>query len=84
MSETKETPPTVTRQFFSDGWNSFWRLIAGIFASQFPSILVPVCLGVQVLSPEDANIAGDIREFLVGYVVGSVLRIFVRISIMIT
>lgn len=84
MSETKETPLIVKREFFSDGWNSFWRLIAGIFASQFPSILVPLCLGIQVLSPEDANIAGDIREFLVGYVVGSVLRIFVRISIMIT
>lgn len=72
------------RGFFNDGWDSFWRLIAGIFSSVFPSVLVPVCLGIQVLSPDDSRIAGDIREFLVGYVVGTVLYAFVRVSVMLT
>jgi hypothetical protein len=74
----------VPRGFFNDGWDSFWRLVAGIFASQLPSILVPVCLGIQVLSPDDSRIAGDMREFLVGYVVGVVLHAFVRVSILLT
>ena len=59
-------------------------MIAGIFASQLPSVLVPVCLGIQVLSPDDSRIAGDIREFLVGYIVGVVLHAFVRVSILLT
>ena len=77
MSEEEQE----TRAFFNDGWNSFWRLVAGMFASQFPSIILPACLTLQVISP---SISVDLQEFLVGYILGTVIYGFVRVSLMIT
>ena len=61
------------RKLFTDGWNSAWHLIFGLFAVKM-GWLMPVFIFYQFLDDTDANMIVDILEFLVGYIVGYVFH----------
>lgn len=70
--KAKLIPTSVlARNLFTDGWNSFWHLVFGIFALKFPSI-VPMFLIYQILDQKEINVFIDILEFIVGHLVGCV------------
>jgi hypothetical protein len=68
--KAKQTPTSVLpRGLFTDGWNSFWHMVEGIFAIKIP-ILVPICIIYQILDRRDVNVFVDILEFIFGHIVG--------------
>jgi hypothetical protein len=60
-----------SRQLFTDGWNSFWHFVLGLFANKFP-ILIPICIVYQVLDSHDVNVFVDIIEFIYGHFIGMI------------
>lgn len=68
-------PTSITpRGVFTDGWNSFFHFIEGLFAIRYP-LLVPFCIVYQLLDRNDHNAFVDIAEFLWGHLVGYVFRL---------
>jgi hypothetical protein len=57
------------RRFFTDGWNSLWHFVFGVFAIKF-KLLVPLFIFYQCLDIFEYNIFIDIWEFLLGYIFG--------------
>lgn len=54
---------------FTDGWNSAWHFVIGLFAVKFP-ILVSVFIVYQFLNIYEVNVFVDVFEFLAGHVAG--------------
>lgn len=65
---------TTPRGVFTDGWNSFWHFVEGLFAIRFP-LLVPLCVVYQLLDRHDINAFVDIAEFLWGHFTGYLFRL---------
>jgi hypothetical protein len=70
-----DTQTDSPRKVHTDGWNSFWHVFLGMIAAKYPAILVPICLGYQLMDPEELNVCVDILEFLYGFLAGTVLRV---------
>jgi len=66
------TDSSKSRPLFTDGVNSFFHFIFGVFAIRY-SILIPLFISYQLLDPEDVNIFVDINEFIIGYIVGFIM-----------
>ena len=64
------------RNFFTDGWNSAWHFIFGLFAIKI-SWIMPLFILYQFLDQSDINMVVDILEFLIGYIVGYVFHYLV-------
>jgi hypothetical protein len=60
---------TISRDLFTDGLNSMWHFVFGLFAIRFP-LLVPMFIVYQALDIYEINVFVDIYEFLAGYVAG--------------
>jgi hypothetical protein len=71
---TATTPKSSTssRDLFTDGLNSMWHFVLGMFAIRFP-LLVPTFIVYQALDIYEINVFVDIYEFLAGYVAGYAL-----------
>jgi len=76
VEEAKNKRKTYSpRRFFSDGWNSLWHFVFGVFAIKF-QLMVPFFILYQCLDLTEKNIFVDIWEFLVGYIFGYVFYLF--------
>jgi hypothetical protein len=62
------------RPLFSDGANSFWHVIFGILSVKY-TFIMPIFLAYQLIkhNPISTSFAG-ISEFIVGYLIGLVLK----------
>jgi hypothetical protein len=60
------------RALFTDGLNSMWHFVFGMFAIRFP-LLVPGFIIYQALDVYEVNVFVDIYEFLAGFVASYVL-----------
>jgi hypothetical protein len=58
----------IPRNIFTDGLNSFWHFVIGMFAVKFP-ILVSLFIFYQILDRYDINICIDILEFILGFTI---------------
>jgi len=59
---------TIPRNIFTDGMNSFWHFVFGMFAVKFP-LLVSIFILYQILDRHDINLCIDILEFLLGFTI---------------
>jgi hypothetical protein len=58
----------IPRSIFTDGMNSFWHFVIGMFAVKFP-LLVSLFIFYQILDRHDVNICVDILEFVLGFTI---------------
>jgi hypothetical protein len=59
---------TLPRNIFTDGLNSFWHFVIGMFAVKYP-LLVSLFIFYQILDRHDINICIDILEFILGFTI---------------
>lgn len=65
---------------FTSGIDSFYHLIIGIFISFVPSLVFPICILYQIISPIGST---DLQEVLCGYILGTVIYGFAKVSFLI-
>ena len=56
----------MRRELFTDGFNSFWHFVFGVFAFYF-GWLVLLFFAYQLKDPYEKNVFIDLTEFLLGY-----------------
>lgn len=69
LEEARNKTYYSPRRFFTDGWNSLWHFVFGVFAIKF-KLLVPLFMLYQCIDIFEDNIFIDIWEFLIGYIFG--------------
>ena len=67
------------RGLFTDGVQSLQRLVIGMCISFVPSLVFPICVAYQIVSPIGSS---DLQEVLCGYVIGAILYGFAKVSLM--
>jgi hypothetical protein len=56
-----------SRYIFTDGWNSFYHLMFGIFA-YYDILIIFFFICYQFIDIHDKNLLVDIIEFFIGYI----------------
>ena len=68
--------PLVSRQLFTDGYNSFWHFVFG-FISIFCVYIIPLFVIYQLIDLYDVNLFIDLGEFAIGYVFAIILFTYI-------
>jgi len=72
------------RPVFTDGLNSFWHVLFGVFAVKYDILIILFTL-YQFMDMGEMNMKVDLAEFFIGYLVALYVsthaKIFKRISV---